>query len=71
MVLLGRICTDSYQQKFSFVIENAYESDYSKINEFGNINESGKISVVQDYPGVSRMTERIVRSPTLVTESPG
>ena len=37
------LCVDGQESKYPFSV-NAYESEYSKFHESGNINESGKIS---------------------------
>ena len=39
------LCVNGQESKYAIDIsENAYESEYSKTDEFGDIYESGKIS---------------------------
>ena len=51
------LCVKGQESECPFRV-NAYESEYSKIDESGNIYESGKISSSVNVISVSRVTDQ-------------
>ena len=63
------LCVNGQESEHSFSV-NAYESEYSKIDESGNIYESGKISASVNLVWVLRLLKGSGEEGTLSPKKP-